>query len=145
LDPRRLSETSPGPGIEPGEPEKPSRRLRLVLVDDHVIVREALADLLSGDPRLAIVGEASNGRDAVQLVRKEHPDIVLMDVVMPEVDGIQATRMIKSELPDIAVVGLSMLADEDTRRQMLEAGACAHLGKETELPVLLATLFGCAA
>jgi DNA-binding NarL/FixJ family response regulator len=125
------------------EEEKASRHLRVMLVDDHRIVLEALAGLLSQDSRLTIVGAATNGRDALQLARRERPDIVLMDIVMPEIDGIQATRMIKSELPKVAVVGLSMFADEAIEQQMLAAGACAHLGKDTELSVLLATLFSC--
>ncbi len=120
-----------------------SRRVRVVLVDDHRIVLDGLAGLLSHERRVKIVGEAMNGREAVQLVRKEHPDVVLMDVVMPEIDGIEATRRIKAEFPQTAVVGLSMFADEETRQQMLRAGACAHLGKDTDLPVLLATIFGC--
>ncbi len=130
-------------GTDPDEEERTSRRLRVVLVDDHQIVLEALSGLLSQDRRLTIVGEATNGREAVQLVREERPDVVLMDVVMPEIDGIEATRIIKSEWPEVVVIGLSMFADEDIRQQMLQAGACAHLGKDTELSVLLATVFGC--
>ncbi len=128
---------------EPGEEEMTSRRIRVVLVDDHRIVLDGLTQLLSQDRRIKIVGQAMNGREAVQLVRNELPDIVLMDIVMPEVDGIQATQMIKAEFPQVAVVGLSMFADENTRDQMLRAGACAHLGKDAERAVLLATLFGC--
>lgn len=135
----------PGRAIEPGpeEEEKTSRRVRIVLVDDHRIVLDGLAGLLSQDRRVNIVGEATSGREAVELVRKELPDVVLMDVVMPGIDGIEATRMIKTEFPQIAVVGLSMLADEGTRQAMLRAGACAHLGKDADLSVLLTTLFGC--
>jgi DNA-binding NarL/FixJ family response regulator len=135
----------PGRATDPGpaEEEKTSRRVRVVLVDDHRIVLDGLAGLLSQDRRVKIVGKATNGREAVQVVREELPDAVLMDVVMPEIGGIEATRMIKAEFPQIAVVGLSMLADEHTRQAMLRAGACAHLGKDADLSVLLATLFGC--
>ncbi len=128
---------------QPGKEEKASRRLRVALVDDHQIVLEGLTNLLSQDRRLSIVGAATSAREALQLVRDEHPDVVLMDVVMPEIDGIQATRMIKSEFPEVVVVGLSMLADEATRQHMIQAGACAHLGKDTELPTLLDTVFSC--
>jgi len=117
-----------------------------VLVDDHRIVLDGLRELLSQDRRIRIVGEATNGREAVQLVRDELPDVVLMDVVMPDLDGIQATQMIKAEFPQITVVGLSMFDDEEMRQRMLRAGACAHLGKDVELTVLLvllATLFAC--
>ncbi len=140
-----LTHTPPRRSIEPepAEKEKTSREVRVVLVDDHRIVLDGLAELLSQDRRLRIVGEASNGREAVKVVSEELPDVVLMDVVMPEMDGIQATRMIKAEFPQVAIVGLSMFADEDTRQQMLRAGACAHLGKDEDLPVLLATLLGC--
>jgi len=135
----------PGRAIEPGpsEEEKTSGRVRIVLVDDHQIVLDGLAGLLSQDRRVKIVGEATSGREAVQLVREELPDLVLMDVVMPGINGIQGTRMIKAEFPQVAVVGLSMLADEGTRQEMLRAGACAHLGKDADLSVLLATLYGC--
>jgi len=135
----------PGRAVDPefeGE-LKTSRRVRVVLVDDHRIVLDGLRELLSQDRRIRIVGEATNGREAVQLVRDQLPDVVLMDVVMPDIDGIQATQMIKAEFPRIAVVGLSMFADEDTRQEMLRAGACAHLGKDVEPAVLVATLFGC--
>jgi len=135
----------PGRAVDPelGEEVKTSRRIRVVLVDDHRIVLDGLRELLSQDRRIRIVGEAMNGREAVELVRKELPDVVLMDVVMPDIDGIRATQMIKAEFPQVTVVGLSMFGDEDMRQQMLQAGACAHLGKDVELTVLLATLFGC--
>lgn len=117
--------------------------LRLLLVDDHVLVRQGFESILKGYPDLRIVGEAANGREAVEKARTLHPDVVLMDVNMPVMDGIEATRLIKQDLPEITVVGLSVNANTDVERAMRDAGAAAYLTKETaadELNDLLHTV-----
>jgi DNA-binding NarL/FixJ family response regulator len=85
-----------------------AKRKRILLVDDHLVMRQGLAGLLSMDPDFDIVGEASDGESALKLVRELRPDVVLMDIGMPKMDGIQATRIIHKELPEICIIGLSM-------------------------------------
>jgi CheY-like chemotaxis protein len=87
--------------------------IRLVIVDDHAVVREGLRTYLELEDRLQIVGEASNGREAVDKVRAYMPDVVLMDLLMPEMDGIAATRAIKEFAPDVKVIVLTSFQDDE--------------------------------
>jgi PAS domain S-box-containing protein len=104
-------------------------KIRIVLVDDHSIMRQGLAGLLQHEPDMQIVGEASDGEAAVALVRDIQPDIVLMDISMPRMNGIEATRLIHAELPDVQVIGLSMYEETELARTMLQAGAVNYLTK----------------
>lgn len=104
--------------------------IRIVLADDHKIVRDSLRVLLESDTKYEIVGEASNGREAVELTEKIEPDIVIMDVGMPELNGIDATRIICKGDSGTKVVALSMHSDNQFVQQMLEAGASAYLLKD---------------
>jgi DNA-binding NarL/FixJ family response regulator len=106
--------------------------IRLVLADDHAVVRRGLAQLLSAADDVEVVGEASDGSDAVRLVRREHPDIVLMDLSMPVLDGIGATRQIASEHPDVRVVVLTSFAERARVLDALDAGAVGYLLKDAD-------------
>ncbi|MFH0975817.1 MAG: PAS domain S-box protein [Spirochaetota bacterium] len=86
----------------------PEKRVRIILVDDHMVMRQGLASLLRTEPDLEIIGEASDGQSAIELIRELRPDVVLMDINMPGIDGIQATRIIHKELPEVSIIGLSM-------------------------------------
>src|SRR5262245_51216471 len=101
--------------------------IRLVIVDDHAVVREGLRTYLELEDRLQIVGEASNGREAVDKVRAYMPDVVLMDLLMPEMDGIAATRAIKEFAPDVKVIVLTSFQDDEHIMPAIEAGATGYL------------------
>jgi two-component system, chemotaxis family, CheB/CheR fusion protein len=103
--------------------------IRVLLVDDHMIVRKGLAELLSKEPDLEIVAEATDGEEAVELARQFQPDVVIMDVVMPRMNGIEATRIITAELPETRIIGLSMYVEADRAEAMREAGAIDYLTK----------------
>lgn len=102
---------------------------RILLVDDHELMREGLRSILEGEEGVEIVGEASNGREAVSLSRTLEPDVVVMDVGMKDLNGIDATRQIRGEFPEIEVVALSSHSDSRYVSAILEAGACAYVLK----------------
>ena len=114
--------------------------LRVLLVDDHVLVRQGLESVLKGYPDLKIVGEAANGQEALEWTRRMHPDVVLMDVNMPVMDGVEATRRIKQELPATIVIGLSVNPNTHVEKAMRDAGAAAYLTKEMAMDELHALL-----
>ncbi len=103
--------------------------ISLILADDHVMVRSALRMLLEAQPDMEIVGEAENGREAVALVQSLQPDVVLMDVQMPEMNGIEATRAITKAGGKTAVLALTMYEDEQYFFEMLKAGAAGYIPK----------------
>ncbi len=115
----------------------PTGLVRVLLADDHPVVRKGLADLLRERPEIDLVGEAGDGEQAVVLARQTKPDVVLMDVSMPKLNGIEATRYILSEMPDVRVIGLSMHEEEDMPRAMREAGATVYLSKTTASETLV--------
>ena len=96
--------------------------IRVLFVDDHHVMRQGLIRLVNGQPLIQVVGEAANGREAIERVRQLRPDVVLMDVSMPEMDGIEATRRIKVEWPGVRVIGLSMHDDEHISQAMRGRG-----------------------
>ncbi len=103
--------------------------VRVLLVDDHAVVRAGLRMLLSADGELEIVGEAENGAEGVRLAAKLSPDVVLMDISMPDMNGIEATRRIKEQCPEIAVLALTMHEDDQYFFEMLAAGASGYVPK----------------
>jgi PAS domain S-box-containing protein len=104
-------------------------QLRIMLVDDHPSIRQGMSMFLKAITDFELLAEASNGIEAVRMARELKPDVVLMDISMPEMDGIEATAVIKKDHPNIRIIGLSMHEDEKTRERMLSAGASAYLNK----------------
>ena len=114
--------------------------IRVLLVDDQVLYREGLRTLLSTQPDLEVVGEAGNGEEALRLAATLQPDVVLMDLRMPVMDGPTATRRLRREHPQCRVIMLSTFDDEDSRASGLEAGAAAYLLKDTPLDDLVESI-----
>jgi DNA-binding NarL/FixJ family response regulator len=113
---------------------------RVIIADDHKIIREGLRSLLERSGEFECVGEADDGRQAVMLATELRPDIVIMDIAMPNLNGIEATRQIKSELPEVEVVVLSMHATRNYVLQVLQAGASAYLLKDSAFEELSTAL-----
>jgi len=104
--------------------------IRVLLADDHQIIREGLRSLLTDQKDIEVVAEADTGRSALTFVEKIRPDIVLMDIAMPDINGIEATRQIKAANPDIRILALSMHSDQRFVGDMLRAGASGYLLKD---------------
>ena len=105
--------------------------IRVLIVDDHDVMRETLRSFLETLPGVEVVGEAENGRVAVRLARDKKPAVVIMDVIMPEMDGIEATRLITAEMPEVKVIVLSMQCDASYRETLRQAGASCFLSKDS--------------
>jgi two-component system response regulator NreC len=108
----------------------PDRSIKILLADDHTIVRQGLKLILSAQADLEVVGEAANGNEAVEAAQKLHPDIVLMDVAMPELNGIEATRRMVTANPRIKILVLSMHKEAVYVREILRAGARGYILKD---------------
>ena len=104
--------------------------VRLLIADDHALVRQGLRGLLEREPDIEVVGEAHTGREAVELCRALGPNLVLMDVRMPEMDGLEATRIIKHERPEVGVLMVTMHDNQDYRREATKAGAAGYVLKD---------------
>jgi CheY-like chemotaxis protein len=111
-------------------------RIRVLLVDDHAMVRQGLRSVLESYPDIEVVGEAADGKEALALVERLRPSVIVMDLNMPNMNGIDATAIIKSRHPQIVILGLSVNAGEDNRAAMTEAGAAALLTKEAAVDEL---------
>ncbi|MDO8735806.1 MAG: response regulator transcription factor [Thermoleophilia bacterium] len=105
-------------------------KIRILLADDHAILRAGLVRLLSEEPDIEVVGEADNGREAVQKVQELHPDIVLMDIGMPVMNGMEATKQIKKRDSDVKILVLTMHDNEEYLFQVLQAGASGYVLKK---------------
>lgn len=112
-------------------------KLRVLIVDDHGIVRAGIRSLLEDDTSIEVVGEAEDGKEAIEKAKQLKPDLVLMDIAMPEMNGIEATRRIKEEFPNICVLILTMHDDEEFFFPALRAGASGYVVKEAEPKELL--------
>lgn len=115
-------------------------KIKIILVDDHKLMREGLSSLLGAQPDIHVVAQAENGREAVQMVEKLHPDVVVMDVSMPDLNGIDATRQIISRAPKTRVIALSMHSDRQFIVEMLRAGACGYLLKDSAVEDLASAI-----
>jgi len=114
--------------------------IRILLADDHRTIREGLRCLLETQEDFEVIGEASNGGDAVRLALTTNPDVAIMDIAMPDMSGIEACRQIKAEAPHLKVVALSMHADSRFVERMLATGASAYLLKDCAFEELQATI-----
>ena len=103
----------------------------IILADDHTMIREGIRSMLVNELRHNVIAQASNGRETIALVQQHKPDIVLMDITMPELNGIEATRHIINEFPDIKIIALSMHTDKGIVSGMLNAGASGYLLKDS--------------
>ena len=105
--------------------------VRILVTDDHPVVRAGLSGMLSGEPDFEVVGEAQNGKEAVAFVRERKPDVVLMDLRMPEMDGVTATQHIKSNYPDVHILVLTTYESDADILRAIETGATGYLLKDT--------------
>jgi PAS domain S-box-containing protein len=136
----------PAMGLQPPAPAEAlipagAGGIRVLFVDDHHVMRQGLIRLMNGQPVVQVVGEAANGQEAIEQVRQLRPDVVVMDVSMPEMDGIEATRRIKAEWPEVRVIGLSMHDDEHISQAMRAAGAEAFMSKTASPAELLKAIY----
>lgn len=115
-------------------------KLRVLLADDHEIMREGLRALVDRQPDMETVGEAGNGRAAVALTQQLRPDVVVMDVSMPELNGLKATERLKKLCPEIKVLTLTRHADDSYLRQLLQAGACGYVLKQSASTQLISAI-----
>ncbi len=116
-------------------------KIRILLADDHTILRDGIRSLLEDDPNIVVVGEAENGRAAVKMACQLEPDVVLMDIAMPILNGLEATRQIKRDIPKVKVLILSMHDDDAYIQQALTYGAMGYILKDASASELLAAIF----
>jgi two-component system, NarL family, response regulator LiaR len=120
-------------------------KVRLLITDDHDVVRQGLRLYLRRDPEIEVVGEAADGYEAVELARSLKPDVVLMDLLMPRMDGIAATEAIRAELPEVEVVALTSVLEDASVTGAIRAGASGYLLKDTKAEELCRAIKGAAA
>jgi NarL family two-component system response regulator LiaR len=115
----------------------PSETIRVLVVDDHAIVRKGIIAMLETEPGLEVVGECANGAEAVEKARETQPNVILMDLMMPVMDGVEATRQIKAAQPDVHVLALTSFGTADKVFPTLNAGAIGYLLKDSDPNELL--------
>jgi two-component system, NarL family, response regulator NreC len=120
-------------------------KLQIFLADDHVVVREGLKTLINSQPDMIVIGEAGDGQDAWQQARECQPDVVIMDITMPGVNGVQATERLKRVCPAVKVLALSVHEDTSYLRQLLAAGATGYVLKHVAADVLIQAIRTVAA
>ena len=137
------------PAPAPAQPEKAPagnvRRIRLLLVDDHKIMRQGLSSLIQLEADIEVVGEARNGEEALELARRLAPDVVVTDVSMPGMSGVELTRILRNQMPAIKVLGLSMHIEKGIAAAMQQAGAAGYLTKGGLSEDLIAAIRAAAA
>ncbi|MDM8520683.1 response regulator transcription factor [Anaerolineales bacterium HSG6] len=117
--------------------DTPGKEIRLILADDHAVVRSGTRQLLERQPDFNIVGEASDGSEAIDMTRRLKPDVVVMDVRMPRVSGVEATKRIKAEMPEVNVLVMTAHDDDEYVFALLQAGANGYLLKTAEIEELV--------
>ncbi len=127
-----LLETFAGAIIWDQSPREGAMTIRVLITDDHGVVRQGLRMFLSLDPGVEVVGEAANGEEAVAMAQELRPDVVLMDLLMPVMDGISATEAIRRDLPDVEVIALTSVLEDASVTGAVRAGAIGYLLKDTE-------------
>jgi NarL family two-component system response regulator LiaR len=120
-------------------------KVSILIADDHGLVRDALAAFLSGIDDVELVGMARNGEEAVQLAVEHRPRVVVMDVSMPKMDGVEATRQIMHRLPDTRIVVLTGLADQERAEDAMRAGAVAYVLKDRDAKEIFEAILNAAA
>jgi DNA-binding NarL/FixJ family response regulator len=126
-----------GHSPRPAHQAKTRKKVRLLLVDDHPVVRKGIASCLAQQDHLQIVGEAADGQEAVRLARELLPDIVLMDIDMPQMSGLAVTELLRKELPKIKVLILSMHSNTEYVLRIIQSGACGYVLKEASTEELV--------
>ncbi|MFQ5674324.1 MAG: response regulator transcription factor [bacterium] len=115
-------------------------RIKVLVADDHKVMRDLLRAIVQKQDDMEVVGEAANGKEVIEMAKQSRPDVIIMDAIMPEMTGIEATRAIKSDCPDIVVIALSIHSDRRYRTAMSAAGAQAYLLKDTAFGQLAQTI-----
>ena len=132
--------------MDPGAAQDdPGGQVAVLIADDHVIAREGLRSMLEGSPLVRLVGEARDGREAIEMVARVKPNLVLMDYKMPGMDGLEATRRIKAEYPTVSVVMMTSYEDEAIVLDAVQAGAGGYLVKDSSRELLLHTVMAVAS
>lgn len=137
IDQEKEEELSPN---RDGEKNKQKLELKILIADDHQMVRNGFCQMINKQEDMKVIGEAADGEETVEMTRKIKPDVILMDVNMPAMDGIEATKIITSEFPDICVIGLSLHDSDEVVANMFSAGASAYLSKDQAFKALVKTI-----
>ncbi|MGB9813343.1 MAG: response regulator [Thermovenabulum sp.] len=119
---------------------KEGEKIRVIIADDHALVREGIAKILSLDPDIKIIGEATDGKEVIELAKKLKPDVILMDINMPNVNGIAATREIKRENPDIKIIALTIHEQVDYLLELIRYGISGYVLKDVKPDELIKTI-----
>jgi two-component system response regulator NreC len=114
-----------------------TERIRILIVDDHEVVRAGMRMLLSSQPEFEVVGEAANGKAGIEMAKKHGVHVIIMDVTMPEMNGVEATRLVKEDMPDTHVLALTIHEGQDYFFQMLQAGASGYVPKRAAPEILI--------
>jgi NarL family two-component system response regulator LiaR len=117
--------------------DQPADEIRVLIVDDHTVVRDGLTALISAESGMHVVGAAGDGEDAIRLAEELQPDVILLDLVMPRVDGVQATRQIKRDLPNARILVLTSFGEDHQVYAAIKAGAMGYLMKDTSSDELI--------